>query len=129
MNSTNTLNKFFTLTIKLSKYIEQEKADFAADVQKYRTGSSNAKRNIAIKFLEFRISLIVNNSPFEALGILTQCQDIMKGEGMNGIVKGMCSKTIFNGETILIIGSLLDKTGKLLNRSKKAARFYDYREK
>ena len=45
---------------------------------------------------------------------------------MNGIVKSMCQKTIFNGETILIVGSLLDITGKLLNKNKKAARFYDY---
>lgn len=43
---------------------------------------------------------------------------------MNEIVKKMCAKTIFSGETILIIASLLDKTGKLLNKSKKAATFY-----
>ena len=45
----------------------------------------------------------------------------MKSEGNNSIIKGMCAKTIFSGETILIIASLLDKTGKLLNKNKKAA--------
>ena len=48
---------------------------------------------------------------------------------MNDIIKSMCSKTIFSGETILVIASLLEKTGKLLNKNKKVAKFYEYHYK
>ena len=41
----------------------------------------------------------------------------------------MCAKTIFSGETVLIIASLLGKTGKLLNKNKKTALFYEYETK
>lgn len=53
----------------------------------------------------------------------------MKYEGITEIIKEICAKTVINGKTAILIGSLQDTTGKIMNHNKKLARFYNYKFK
>ena len=45
---------------------------------------------------------------------------------MSEMIKEINAKTIINGKTVMIIGSMLENTGKLMNHNKKLAKFYNY---